>query len=833
MAEQEYYRLNLVVEMQDRMRSALGRTRGTVEKFGQSLQRTRQSAQSLNQAKIEPMMRVRDNLTSQVLKADSLIKRLSLETAAPVISAQDKVSSVVSRMNTALNALDKGKFEAVASMKGPLIDEIVKAKASLAALNGVRAGPVAELRGELFGQLTRAMSEARKLDNFAAEPKVTLMDMVTWKARQVGSTLRNMTSRAWTVTIQAKDEVSKVVNRITGTLSSPLGMVGLGAATLGPGILAANSLSKAISFEAQMSSIKALSGLSAKEMAEMQTLAMKMGADTKYNALEAAQGIEELLKSGLTPAAVRAGGLEAALNLATAGELGLADAAEIMSTALNAFKDDAIKPAEAANILAGTANRSATTVAELRYSLAAVSSVAAGIGMIFRDTNSALGLFALNGLKGSDAGTSLKTMLSNLQPRTKEQIELFRKLGMLTADGANQFFTAEGKLKSLDSIAGTLRNSMKDLTDQQRMAYLETMFGSDAIRAANILYKEGADGVKKFNEEMSKVTALDVAKEKMNNAAGAIEQFQGAIETLQISAMLPFLPTIKRLAEGAAEFSEKMMPKITKATDNAAKKVEGFINRLSEDKAFQKMNWGDKIVYVLDQMMAGMDEWVSGDGGKQAEKVFTKLAEIAMRAWITALGGMAKGSVDALLHGNVTGAAGLAMGASLLGGGMVLRTGLGTGKAAYKGVKLAVGKINARRATGAMESVAATEGRVAAIGTITGKSATATENLFNASVPAHVPAGYKPAGKRFWDNIDLTRVESRDKVVSLQNTGRLRQYNELEKVFSKLPGPGTGILSKIKGIGTESAARRWGCQGNADGRDGRYSRSLWPATSGR
>ncbi|AOK88956.1 phage tail tape measure protein [Paenibacillus polymyxa] len=123
----------------------------------------------------------------------------------------------------------------------------------------------------------------------------------------------------------------------------------------------------------------------------------------------------------MSTAQVQAGGLNAALNLATAGGLGLAEAAEVMSTALNSFKKDGLTAAQAADTLAGTANASATDVHDLRYSLAVVGSVADGVGMSFKDANTALGLFANNGLKGADAGTSLKTFLSNLVPATERR----------------------------------------------------------------------------------------------------------------------------------------------------------------------------------------------------------------------------------------------------------------------------------------------------------------------------------------------------------------------------------------------------------------------------
>ncbi|MEC0370051.1 phage tail tape measure protein [Paenibacillus chibensis] len=402
-----------------------------------------------------------------------------------------------------------------------------------------------------------------------------------------------------------------------------IGAVSLGAAAYGVGA----SAKKAMDFEAELSTVQALTGATNSEMSKMSALALKMGADTKYNALEAAQGIEELLKAGLTPATVQAGGLEAALNLATAGELGLADAAEIMSTALNAFKKDGMAASKAADILAGTANASATGVEELRYSLAAVSAVASGMGLTFEDTNIALGLFANNGLKGSDAGTSLKTMLQNLQPTTKSQIALFSALGLVAKDGSNAFYDAKGNIKSMEDISGILHKSLSKLTNQQRALTLELMFGTDAVRAANILYTEGADGVKEFRKEMSKVTALDVARKKMDNAAGAVEQFRGAIETLQISALMPTMPLIKRFANSAADFVEKYTPRITAATDRMVKQASNYLNtHFIKNPEFQKLpDLKSKVKFVFDDVKRAFDAWWAGGGESAFQGLVTKI----------------------------------------------------------------------------------------------------------------------------------------------------------------------------------------------------------------
>ena len=543
---------------------------------------------------------------------------------------------------------------------------------------------------EKFEQrLQNTARAAQMLDRQKIAPVIDGKDRLSSKVSTAAASLRGLTSKTWTVTLRAKDEVTKVTNRLGNALTSSAGIVGIGAATVGASALVGGSLSKAMDFEAQLSSIQALTGATGDEMDRVKALALKLGAATKYSALEAAQGFEELLKAGLSVEQVENGGAEAALNLATAGGLGLAEAAEIMSTAMNAFKADGMSAAQAANILAGTANASATGVSELKFSLAAVSAVASGVGMSFQDVNAALGVFANNGLKGSDAGTSLKTMLMNLIPDSKKAITEFGRLGLLTEQGTSAFFDQEGRLKSLTDIADLLRNSMAGMTDEQRLLSMQTMFGSDAIRAANILYKEGADGIKKFTAEMNKVTALEVAKKKMDNARGAIEQLKGSFETMQIRVMTPFLPLISKIANGIGDSIDGAVSQIEARSQNMAAQLNGFIDELAGDEKFQAMDWGDKIVYVLDRMIEAVDKWSSGPGGDQFGKVFTKLAEIGMRSWMAALGGMMKGSLNSLFSGNITGAIGLALGANFLGAGSLIKGGYSLGKGMLGGGKAA------------------------------------------------------------------------------------------------------------------------------------------------
>lgn len=357
------------------------------------------------------------------------------------------------------------------------------------------------------------------------------------------------------------NKLNERVNRLGSTLQSagadfaaPF-LAGGAAITAGLG----SAVNAAMDFEAQMSNIKSVMSPEqvAKYSGTLEKLAIQMGKETKFSALEAAQGIEELVKAGVKVEDIVNGGLEGALSLAVAGNLDLAAAAEIASTALNAFKKDNLTVSKAADILAGAANASATSVDELRYGLSQVSVVADNLGLSFFDTSAALALFANNGLKGSDAGTSLKTMLSNLIPQSKEAREMMMDLGIITKDGANAFFDAQGRIRSMAEIAGVLQNALKGLNAEQRQQALYTMFGSDAIRAANILYKEGTEGLNAMQREMSKVTAAQVAATRMDNLRGSIEQLKGAAETAGITMGNYLIPPIRKAVDAANDLIDK------------------------------------------------------------------------------------------------------------------------------------------------------------------------------------------------------------------------------------------------------------------------------------
>jgi TP901 family phage tail tape measure protein len=333
-------------------------------------------------------------------------------------------------------------------------------------------------------------------------------------------------------------------------------LAGIGA-TVGAGFaLAVNS---AADFEKQISGIAAVSGATGPELESLRKKALQLGKDTAFSASEAAQAMEELVKAGLPLEDVLNGAADAAVALAAAGGVDMPEAAAQISNAMNQFGIAAKDAGAVADLIAGAANASAIDVGEFGQALKQAGAVANLAGVDFKDTATAIALMGQAGIAGSDAGTSLKTFFNNLQPTTEKQIALFRELGLMTKDGSNAFYDQAGNLKSLSEVSGILNTSLKNMTAQQKQAALETLFGSDAIRAAAILSNQGAAGFDKMAAAMGKVSAEDVAATRMDNLNGKIEQLKGSLETAAIVIGSVLIPALTKIVDFVTTLINKFL----------------------------------------------------------------------------------------------------------------------------------------------------------------------------------------------------------------------------------------------------------------------------------
>jgi TP901 family phage tail tape measure protein len=286
-------------------------------------------------------------------------------------------------------------------------------------------------------------------------------------------------------------------------------------------------------FGARMAEVAAISGATAGQMARLSALARTGGVDIGIGANEAARGLAELTKGGVSVQAALGGGLRATELLAKAGGVDLAQAAEISAVAMNSFGLSAAQLPHVADLVAGAANASSIGVEDFRQSLAQAGAVARTVGVSFDDTSVAIAELGQAGIKGSDAGTSLRTLLLRLTPESKEAEQAMRSLGVITSDGANRFFDATGRAKSLAEISEVLKTSLAGYTDQQKIATLQVIFGTDAIRAASVLAREGAVGFDQLAASMAKVGAERVAQERLNSLSGDLDKLHAQQERLR------------------------------------------------------------------------------------------------------------------------------------------------------------------------------------------------------------------------------------------------------------------------------------------------------------
>lgn len=347
------------------------------------------------------------------------------------------------------------------------------------------------------------------------------------------------------------DAMSASSKKGVGSLAK-MKKVGTGMKSIGRGISTYVSLPviaagvyavhTAAEFQKSMAQVKVAGHVGGEGMGTLEDLALEMGAKTIFSANESAEAMLALTKSGIGPAKIEAGALASTMSLAATEGLALGHTAEIVGASMNTFGIQAKKSREIADALAGGANASSASVGGLAQSLAQGGQSAAMYGVNIHETVGALAAFAQNGIQASDAGTSFKTFMMRLNPTQKKQKELMEELNL-------SFFNQRGEMVGLTQVAKKLGVALAGKNQQERGAILQTIFGSDATRAANIIYKEGAKGLQHYIVATEKQGgAQRMANAQMKGLPGSIERLKGSLETAALVAGQAMAPAITFLA---------------------------------------------------------------------------------------------------------------------------------------------------------------------------------------------------------------------------------------------------------------------------------------------
>lgn len=478
-------------------------------------------------ARLTAWLEAKDNMTATIVKSKKALKDLQSQAQA-TSKTTDGIVKSSARAGEGLKELAQNADKAKTALGG------IKNSSVSVSVRDMVTSPLSSIKSGLS-------SIAGKSYSIGIHAKDSATDTIL----KVKSELSGIMGKTYTAILNVKantnpmNSMGNTLGEFTNGMLMPTSIQMAGAAGIGYGVY--DTIKTSMDFDAQLSAIKSLTpkegidGMSRDDvMAQIREHAKELGQSTAFGNKEVAQGMTELIKAGIQLKDVLGDASEAALNLATAGDLALPEAAEIMSTAMNTF---GVKDAtHAANILAGAANASATSVHEMKYSLSAVGIVAKKAGMDFDEVNTALALMASRGLKGSDAGTSLKSMLQQIEPATKPAVAAFEKLGLLK-DGKNQFYNEKGQLRSLGEIADILHESTKGLSEQELNSLYKDAFGSDGIRAAQVLGEFTSQSVKDMYNEMTKVTVKEQSETMRDNLKGDIDELSGAWENFQDTLM--------------------------------------------------------------------------------------------------------------------------------------------------------------------------------------------------------------------------------------------------------------------------------------------------------
>jgi len=312
------------------------------------------------------------------------------------------------------------------------------------------------------------------------------------------------------------DMASETTNMETKTkaLQMQIGLLGVGMVAF-----AAVAVQKWAQFDQAMSRVEATGGEAAKRIEELNEAAksdevIALG----YSAVEASDAIYELAKAGVSATDILGGGMAGAMSLAAAETMDASESASILASALNQFNLTGDQSAHVADLLVAGAGKAQGSAHDLGFALKQSGLVADQFGLSIEETTGTLAFFASAGLIGSDAGTSLRTMLLHLAGPSTKAAKLMKQIGL-------EIYGADGHMVDMETLADNLQSSLGTLTEQQKNQALATIFGADATRAASLLYREGGDKVVEWTEKVNDAGyAQEVARKRMDNLSGDLKK---------------------------------------------------------------------------------------------------------------------------------------------------------------------------------------------------------------------------------------------------------------------------------------------------------------------
>lgn len=368
-------------------------------------------------------------------------------------------------------------------------------------------------------------------------------------------------SHAAQSTFEKIKSIANSNDSMMGKIGQYTTMVGQGLTTVGQGLtkyvslplagVGTASVMTAAKFEKQMNRVKAISGATGKEFQQLRDQAIDLGAKSVFSATEVAQAQEMMASAGFNSNQIYAA-MPGVMDLAAVSGGDMALASEAAATAVNMFGLEAGKATHVADVFAKAAADTNAEVGDMAEAMKYVGPVAGAMGISLEETAAAIGIMSNAGIKGSQAGTTLRTAMTRLANPTDKMKEVMESLGL-------EFFDSEGKMKSLSDITNELRDKTAGLTDEQKSAALSTLFGKESLSGMLALVNASPDALAKQTQALrdSDGAAKQMADTMNSGTAGAIENLKGALESAGIAIGERLAPYINK----AANFISKLVDK--------------------------------------------------------------------------------------------------------------------------------------------------------------------------------------------------------------------------------------------------------------------------------
>lgn len=534
----------------------------------------------------------------------------------------------------------------------------------------------------------------------------------------IGGGVKSLAGKTWSFTLKALDFATTPVRTLLNLLKNPLLQAG---AFFGVSLGLTDTINTQKDFEAAMSQVQATSGADADEMERLTKKAEEMGATTKFTASDSAEAMNYMAMAGWKTEDML-DGITGIMNLAAAANEDLGTTSDIVTDALTAFGLSASDSGHFADVLAQASANANTNVSMLGESFKYVAPVAGAMKYSVEDVSLALGLMANASVKGSQAGTSLKTSIANMAAPTDKMQGAMDKYGI-------SLTKRNGEMKSFKEVLDMLRADLGGLSETEQTAAASTIFGKEAMAGMLAIINASTEDYEKLTQA---IYNADGATEKMantqlDNLSGSITLLQSAVDGVKISFGKRLNPYVRSAAEGLTA----AMPDIEAALSD----FMDFVDRKYD------------VMQAKMQKLTASDEWQNADFGGRMKLAWDEIISEPFKEWW--------GSTGKSIVSNIAGDVGRGIGSGI-GAGLMMLLGIDVSDSVNEGES--VGKAFAKGFSDGFDFDAIKDGLFSGIGNLFssagkllpgGKSAD-LGSVVSAAIIAKAAMPAVSAGKDVW-----------------------------------------------------------------------------------